>query len=111
MTRIGLTSIVLAVICLGVVAAHTPLIATSLKVGWDDSDRSLSLIRTELKQLREPDELRLAAESSASLYDLSVKANARYVVYFYAALFALAFALVLIGYLARAASNNRWRGS
>ncbi len=110
MTRIGLTSIVLAVICLGAVAAHTPLIANSIQVGWGDSARYVSLTRTELKQLKDPDELRLAAENFASLEDRSVKASARYVVYLYAALFALAISLGIIGYLARSASNNRWRG-
>jgi len=110
MTRLAVASVVLAVICLGAVAAHTPLIATSIKVGWDDSGRVISQIRTELRQLKDPDALRLAAETSASLEQMSIEANARYIVYFCTVLAALGFALAVIGYLARSASNNRWRG-
>src|SRR5438552_8291824 len=97
MTRLPVASVVLAVICLGAVAARTPLIATSIKVGWDDSGRVISQIRTELHQLKDPDALRLAAETSASLEQRSIEANARYIVYFYTALAALGFAHWLPG--------------
>jgi len=110
MTRLALLSVVLAVICLGAVAAHTPLIATSLKVGWDHSGNSIRELKVELHNLKDPDALRLAAETSASLEQRSLESNARYVVYFYSALAALGIALAVIGYLARSASNNRWRG-
>jgi len=110
MKRLAVASVVLAVICLGAVAAHMPLIATSMKVGWDDSGRVLSQIRTELQQLKDPDELRLAAEAYAGAEQRLIGPSARYIVYFYSALAALGFALAAIGYLARSASNNRWRG-
>ena len=110
MKRLAVASIVLAVICLGAVAAHMPLITTSMKVGWDDSGRVISQLRTELQQLKDADALRLAAETSASLEQRSIEASARYIVYFYTALAVLGFALAVIGYLARSASNNRWRG-
>lgn len=107
MTRLAVATVVLAVICLGAVAAHTSLIAASVRVGWDDSGKVSSETTAELQQLKDADALRQAAESVDGLYERSIEANARYVVYFYAALAALGFSLAVIGYLARSASNNR----
>jgi hypothetical protein len=107
MTRLALASVVLSVICLGAVAAHTHLVVTSARVGWDDSGRVASQLKAELKQLNDPDSLRLAAETFVSLEQRSTAASARYIVYFYSALAALGFALAVIAYLARSASNKR----
>jgi hypothetical protein len=105
-----LVSVVLAVICLGAVAAHTRLITSSVKVGWNDSGNLLAEDKAELRQLKDPESLRVAAETFASMNDGLTKAFAQYIVYFYATLAALGLALAVIGYLSRSASNNRWRG-
>ena len=110
MTRLALVSLVSAVFCLGVVATHTRLIASSLNVGWNHSGTLLSETKAELHQLKDPEALRLAAETFADLEDGLGRAMSRYIVYFYATLAALGLALAVIGYLARSASNNRWRG-
>jgi len=110
MTRLGIASAVLGLICLGAVAVHTQLISTSVKVGWDHTGMALSETNRELRQLKDPEGLRQAAEIFAGLNERTTGASARYIVYFYAALAALGLALVVIAYLARSASNNRWRG-
>jgi len=110
MRRLAIASLVLGVICLGAVAAHTRLIATSVKVGWNDKGTALSETKTELHELKDPAVLRHAAETFAESSDRMTLVTARYIVYFYAALGALGFVLGAIAYLGRSASNNRGRG-